>query len=127
MKKHFKNNFIFLSIISFLALPSFVFAQNAATDGLKKVAEKVFNPISDGDASTDLVSILGLIVKTTLSLLGVIFIVLMIYSGYNWMTAAGDDQKVTKAKDTIQKAIIGLIIIASSFSFWAFIQNALLK
>jgi hypothetical protein len=45
----------------------------------------------------------------------------MLYAGYNWMTAAGDEQKVEKAKDTITRAIIGIIITVSAYAITYFI------
>ena len=77
-------------------------------------------------ANTDITSfsqILGMAVKAALGLLGVIFIILMLYAGYNWMTAAGEEEKVTKAKDTIWRAIIGIIIVVGSYAIWNFIFN----
>jgi len=46
----------------------------------------------------------------------------MLYAGYNWMMARGDEEKVTKAKDTITRAIIGLLITIGAYaiSFWVF-------
>jgi len=58
--------------------------------------------------------------------LGIIFIILILYGGYTWMTAAGDEQKLGKAKDTITRAIIGLILVAGSFAVWQFVSRALL-
>ncbi|MBI4812328.1 hypothetical protein HY798_02695 [Candidatus Falkowbacteria bacterium] len=60
-------------------------------------------------------------------MLGVIFIILMLYAGYNWMTASGEEEKVTKAKDTIWRAIIGLIITIGSYAIWDFILNNFIK
>ena len=42
-----------------------------------------------------------------------------------WMTSAGDPEKVKKAQTTIRNAIIGLVIIASSFAIVNFVLNAL--
>ena len=56
-----------------------------------------------------------------LSLLGVIFLVLMVYGGYLWMTAAGNEDKVTKAKNLMTAAIIGLIIVVGSYAISYFI------
>jgi len=71
---------------------------------------KVFN------ADVSLTQIVAQVIQVFLSLLGIIFVVLMILGGYNWMTAQGDESKVEKAKSTIQKAVIGLIIIVASYS-----------
>jgi amino acid transporter len=61
------------------------------------------------------------VIQGFLSLLAIIFIILVIYAGYSWMTAGGDEAKVTKAKDTIYRAIIGLILILAAYSITYFV------
>jgi TRAP-type C4-dicarboxylate transport system permease small subunit len=63
----------------------------------------------------------GLIIRTILSLLGVIFIILIILGGYNWMLSEGNEQKVEKAQNYIRRAIIGLIITLSAWAIWSFV------
>lgn len=65
------------------------------------------------------------LIKTFLGLLGIIFIVLVIWAGYNWMTASGNDEKVSKAKKTLYQAIIGLLITVSAYAITYFVFNAL--
>lgn len=78
------------------------------------------------DASdTTLMEILGTVISGLLGLLGAIFIILIVVSGYNWMTASGDEQKIDKAKDTIRSAIIGLIIIVGAYAIWSFVSGYL--
>ncbi len=60
------------------------------------------------------------IISTFLSFLGVIFMLLMIYGGFNWMTAEGDEQKVERAKDTIRAAVIGLVIVIAAYAISIF-------
>ncbi len=62
--------------------------------------------------------LIGQAVSTFLGLLGVIFVVLIVFAGYNWMTAAGDSGKVDKAKETLWRAIIGLIITVGAYAIW---------
>jgi TRAP-type C4-dicarboxylate transport system permease small subunit len=59
---------------------------------------------------------IGLIINSVLSLVGVIFLILMFYGGYLWMTAQGNESQVEKAKGILTTAIIGLIITFSSFA-----------
>jgi len=59
--------------------------------------------------------IIGQIIKGVLSFLGVIFLILVIYGGFMWMTAHGNEEQVTKAKKLITEATIGLIIVLSSY------------
>lgn len=65
------------------------------------------------------------IIAVVLSFLGVIFMVLMIYGGYMWMTASGDEQKIEKARDIIRSAIIGLIIVIAAYAISVFVISRL--
>ncbi|MBU1033023.1 MAG: MMCAP2_0565 family pilin-like conjugal transfer protein [Patescibacteria group bacterium] len=76
-------------------------------------------------AGTDLITIIGRIIYVFLGFLGIIFLALMLYAGFTWMTSAGDPEKIEKAKDTIRNAVIGLVIITSSWAITAFIIKAL--
>jgi len=61
------------------------------------------------------------IINTVLSMLGVLFLILMLYGGYLWMTAAGKEERVTKAKNLIIAAIIGVIIVVSAYAISYFV------
>ncbi len=119
MNKILKQILILVCLIAVLILPYFVFAGNPALDKLEQVAEAK-GPYADV-TDTTISEIVGTAVSAFLGLLGVIFIILMLLAGYNWMTAAGDEEKINKAKKTIQRAIIGLIIVVGSYAIWSFI------
>ena len=76
-------------------------------------------------ASTQIDSTIAKIINTALSLLGVIFLVLMIYGGYLWMIARGDEAQVTKAKNIITAAVIGVIIVVSAYAITYFLIERL--
>ena len=65
------------------------------------------------------------IIKGALSLVGTIFLALSIYAGILWMTAAGNEDKVTKAKDIVTQAVIGLAITLSAYAITAFVTGKL--
>lgn len=67
------------------------------------------------------------IIQVALSFLGVIFLVLTIYGGFLWMTAAGDESKVESARKMITAAIIGLIIIVSAYAISYFVISKLVE
>ena len=73
------------------------------------------------DAPNQLNTHIATIINVVLSMLGIIFLLLMLYGGFLWMTAAGDEPKVTKAKDLIIAAIIGVILIVSAYAISYFI------
>ncbi|MCK5320345.1 hypothetical protein KAJ61_03075 [Candidatus Parcubacteria bacterium] len=66
-------------------------------------------------------NIIAKIINTVLSMLGVLFLILMLYGGYLWMTAAGKEERVTKAKNLITAAIIGVIIVVSAYAISYFV------
>lgn len=65
------------------------------------------------------------VINVVLGVLGVVFVGLMIYAGWLWMTAGGNEQQVGKARKIIINAVIGLIIIFMAFAFTRFIFNLL--
>lgn len=86
---------------------------------------KVVQEKAGYDANATIGSVVGTIIKGFLALLGIIFVILILIAGYNWMTASGDEEKITKAKDTIRSAVIGLIIIVAAYSITYFIFESL--
>ena len=67
------------------------------------------------------------IIQVVLGLLGVIFIVLIIYAGFNWMTSAGNEDRIGKSKKTIAAAVIGLVIVLSAYLITAFVLSQLFE
>lgn len=65
-------------------------------------------------------TIVAQIIRAALSLFGMVFFVLMIYAGYLWMTAGGNDEQVTKAKSLLFQATIGAAIIFAAYSITTF-------
>lgn len=124
MKKSIKQLFVLLSIIIILVLPYLVFAESATTlDSLNKVA--IEKGPYDGNANDPTV-IVARVISIFLSLLGVVFLILVLYAGYNWMTASGDESKVEKAQGTIKRAIIGLIITVGAYAIQMLVFGELL-
>lgn len=70
-------------------------------------------------------AIVASIIKVLLGFLGTLAVVLIIYSGFLYMTAAGKPDNVKKAKDIMITAVIGLIIILISYGITIFVTTAL--
>lgn len=125
-KQKFFSFFIF---ILFFSLANFCQAQLSDTaiedvgvPGEMMATMAGFDTISD---ESNLTTLISSVIEIFLSFLGIIFLILMLYGGYNWMTAAGDESKVETAKSTIQRAIIGLIIIISAYAITYSVFKAL--
>ena len=67
------------------------------------------------------------IVQSILSLLGIIFLILIIISGYQWMTAGGNEESIAKAKKRIINATIGVAIVILAYSIHVFVIEMLLS
>jgi hypothetical protein len=76
-----------------------------------------------GLSSADPKIIIVRIIQIFLGFLGLIAVSFIIYAGFLWMTAAGNEDKVDQAKKTLVSAIIGLLIILSAFAIATFILN----
>lgn len=117
MKKIYKH-LISLAIVAFLLTPVFALQVSAQADfGLNEVNNGLDNSLANRDPR----EIVGSIINVALGFLGVIAVVIILMGGFKWMTAGGNEEKVTKAKSTLTKAIIGLIIIVSAYAIWEFI------
>ncbi len=73
----------------------------------------------------DIRLIIARIIRAALGLIGIVLVVLMMYAGYLWMTAGGNDEQIGQAKSIIRNAVIGLAIILSAYSIVSFIMNML--
>ncbi len=75
--------------------------------------------------ATTVPQLVGNIVAIGLSVLGVVFFGLFLYSGIVWMTALGNGERVSQAKDTLQSAITGLIIVVAAYAISKFVFDNL--
>jgi hypothetical protein len=66
------------------------------------------------------------IVRIFLSLLGTVFFIQMVMSGYWLLTARGEEAKVEKAQATIRRSIIGLAVVLSAYVITQFVTAGLL-
>lgn len=64
---------------------------------------------------------IGLLISVLLGVLGIIFLVLVIWAGLLWMTAAGETKQTQKAKDILVTSVIGLVILLSAYAISTFV------
>lgn len=87
--------------------------------GLDNITATVATQANFGKVSLEVV--ISKIVQIVLGVLGVIFLVLIIISGFRWMTAAGNEEQIKAAKSTLTNALIGLILVLAAYSLTYFI------
>lgn len=102
-----------------------VFAQQQGLNSAQQQLGEIGNEVQGGGAPTDLTELIGGLINAFLGVLGIIFVVLVVYAGYLYLTAAGDDGKVSKAKTLLGQAVIGLIIIIAAYAISTFVIDQL--
>lgn len=88
------------------------------------------SPLTDkvSSVATNNLSIAGivaLIFKIAVPLAGAALLVLLLFGGITYLTSAGNDDQIQKAKKIMTSAIIGIIIVAFSFGIGLWIINIL--
>jgi len=94
-------------------------------DQLKPI-EDVYNPKGDVTPASFSKTIAELI-KVALQFLGIIFLVLILYAGFLWLTSAGSEDKISKAKKIMTAAVIGLAIVLAAYTITYFVIDKLLE
>lgn len=118
LKKHF-TIFIFTALL--LTNASSVLAGDNLSNAFGSKLEDMGKATGHNTEIKTIEPIVGSIIKIFLSLLGIIFLVLMLYGGYLWMTDRGSGKSVEKAKDVIQASVIGLAIVIASYAITYFV------
>lgn len=122
--------FIFLFIFSIMSLNMVLAADNPVVNNQSNMesqteAFRQSAGFSESEGEETLVNTVSSIISMALSILGIVFLILIIISGYQWMTAGGNEDSVTKAKKRMTNAIIGLAIVLSAYAITWFIFDFL--
>ncbi|PIR77103.1 MAG: hypothetical protein COU30_04270 [Candidatus Magasanikbacteria bacterium CG10_big_fil_rev_8_21_14_0_10_38_6] len=116
--------FLFLFFVMGLIVPQASFAQSLESQILNQVDMGAVNAQLKADYNQDSIDprqVIATTIQVILSLLGTVFLVLVASGGYIYLTAGGDESRVTKAKSTITNGVIGLVIVLGAYSITLFV------
>ena len=120
--KIMKNMFKKISLISMLillCLPVVVAGEGAG--GWSGTSGRISNPL-DSDSFSELIS--GII--DWLIIIGqLIAVIMIIWSGFLFMTSEGEPEKITKAKKSLTWALVGLLILLIGDGFIGIVKDLL--
>jgi hypothetical protein len=91
------------------------------TGGGTNVVVSLANPLG----TTSVPTVVGRVIAAVLGLVGSLALVMFIYGGFTWMTAAGNEQSITKGKNIVIWATIGLVVIFTSYALVRFVIDAI--
>lgn len=107
--------FIF-GLIAFVFIANFSFAQDL---GLEFVDDSLNGIL--GNSGSDPRVIIAKIIQIALGFLAITALILILYTGFLWMTSNGEEDKISKAKRILKNAIIGLVIILSAWTITTYV------
>lgn len=115
-----KKLLICLTLASLL-VPAVVAAQ---TDIL---GLNVINNANIGLTAADPRATAARIINVALGFLGIIAVVIVLYGGFMWMTAAGNEERISKAKQILSAGVIGLVIIIMAWAIASYVVTTLMN
>ena len=123
--KSIHKKIIIITLALLVFLPISVGAINLGGEMVKKAAGEA--GYDDATNEQTFAETIGLVIRIVLSFVGVIFLALMVYAGYLWMTARGQDEQIDKATKIITSSIVGMIITVGAYSITAFVVPRILE
>lgn len=123
--KKLSKHLIVLAIISFLVVPIFVTPASATntTFGINIVQNGLGpNSLTSGE---DPRAIAARVINFALTFLGLIAVAIILYGGFKWMTAAGNEDQVGEAKKLLGAGVIGLLIILAAWALATFLIGSI--
>lgn len=101
--------------------PAYALLEPGKVTDIKAQAGAVAGDQDTTDAVVDPRMLAFQIIQIFLGVLGTIMMVMVFMSGYWYLTARGREEQITKAMDTMRRAIIGLVIIFASYGIARFV------
>jgi amino acid transporter len=65
------------------------------------------------------------IINYLLAFLALLAVIMILFGGFQWLTAGGNEEKVDKAKKILTAAVIGLVIIILAWAIARFVIDML--
>ena len=126
-----KLAFITIALLAILVVPQLSLAESNPSNATQIIDVGLINAAGEGAGfpgkgeATEIPQTVGRLVSIVLSLVGALFFIFIVTAGIQWMTAGGNEESVSKAKQTITRSIIGLAITVAAYFITWFISNAL--
>ncbi len=100
--------------------------QNKVNQGFQFIGEQGFG-MSEGQLPINPSSVTIAIISLVLGVIGFLFLILILWSGYLWITAYGEAEKAERALGIARTAIIGLFLVFMSYAITIFIFTVLTR
>lgn len=86
---------------------------NAA--GTASMVCNLTNPLSKISGSTSVPQVIQIIIKAALGVIGGLTLLMFVWGGFQWLTSAGNEERVKNGSKTMLWAVIGLVLVFTSY------------
>jgi len=104
-----------------------IHAQADVTQSLNDIAQgttgQIGGPGNPANPSQGVLTVAGGVVRSVIVLVGIVFLILLIAAGIMWLTSAGSENQIKKAKSIISTSVIGIVIIALAYVIVTFVMG----
>ena len=117
-KAKVKNATSIAAAMALLVVPvlsPIMMSQNASAGAVEEI-QKGTGQVSSASSGADLPSIAKTVVNTMLFIVGILAVIMIIFSGIRYITAHGDKGQVESAKNTLIYSIVGLVIAIIAYA-----------
>jgi hypothetical protein len=113
--------FAFATMVMAVSIPA-----HAAGNAFQDAKTNLSTTQTEAEVETrSIEQIIGGVIKAVLGISGVVFVILIVYAGFMWMTDLGNADRVKKAKSILSQATIGLIICLAAYAITVFVVTKL--
>jgi len=131
MKEKLIKSVVAITMFALIIAPAFALALPAQAELTGDADELLWGGTEDavdtalGLGSEDPRTIIASIINVALGFLGIIAVVIILLGGFKWMTAGGNEEKTSEARNLILAGIVGLIIILAAWGIARFVVDQL--
>jgi len=115
MNKIIKHALV-VATLALMVVPIFVFGLQANAQGNIDLGLNEAGNIGLPNTAQDPKEAAVNIVRYLMTFLGIIAVIVILYGGFLWLTAGGNEDRVGSAKKTIIAGCIGLVIIIAAYA-----------
>jgi len=124
MKKNLIKSLLAVALFALILTPVLTLTTNTA-----KALDVGINEVNDTVdlGKKDPRETVGEIINVAMLFLGIIAVGIILLGGFKWMTASGNEEKVSEAKKLMGQGVIGLVIVLSAWGISSFILDQLIN
>ncbi len=106
--------------------PEVLAGSEETTTILQEIAQKGFDAKEAVDKPEDvLYKQIGNFILVLIRIVGVVLMIVILYAGFLWLTAGGNQEQVSQAMKWIKNGIIGVVIVAMAYLIVGFVVGSL--